>query len=148
MASGTGLGPEVVVVTGGASALGRRVAALAAGDPAVGRVVALDRRLVAPPIPGVEAHTVDLAAGDLKTLLEGATSVVHLAEVSGPEAPEEEALGDGALARRVLDAASAVGAEHIVLLSSAIVYGAWANNPVPLTEDAPLRPNPGVVAAS
>ena len=35
-----------------------------------------------------------------------------------------------------------------MLLSSAIVYGAWANNPVPLTEDAPLRPNPGVVAAS
>jgi hypothetical protein len=28
------------------------------------------------------------------------------------------------------------------------VYGAWANNPVPLTEDAPLRPNPGVLAAS
>ena len=23
------------------------------------------------------------------------------------------------------------------------MYGAWANNPVPLTEDAPLRPNPG-----
>jgi nucleoside-diphosphate-sugar epimerase len=57
-------------------------------------------------------------------------------------------VGDGALARRVLDAASAVGAEHVVLLSSAIVYGAWANNPVPITEDAPLRPNPGVVAAS
>ena len=35
-----------------------------------------------------------------------------------------------------------------MLLSSAIVYGAWANNPVPITEDAPLRPNPGVVAAS
>jgi hypothetical protein len=28
------------------------------------------------------------------------------------------------------------------------VYGAWANNPVPLTEDAPLRPNPGVAIAS
>ena len=48
----------------------------------------------------------------------------------------------------MLDAASAVGAEHVVLLSSAIVYGAWANNPVPLTEDAPLRPNPGVAVAS
>jgi nucleoside-diphosphate-sugar epimerase len=44
----------------------------------------------------------------------------------------------------VLDAASAVGIEHVVLLSSATAYGAWANNPVPLTEDAPLRPNPGV----
>jgi nucleoside-diphosphate-sugar epimerase len=29
----------------------------------------------------------------------------------------------------------------VVLLSSATVYGAWASNPVPLTEDAPLRPN-------
>ena len=29
----------------------------------------------------------------------------------------------------------------VVLLSSATVYGAWPTNPVPLTEDAPLRPN-------
>ena len=27
-------------------------------------------------------------------------------------------------------------------ISSATVYGAWPNNPVPLTEDAALRPNP------
>ena len=31
--------------------------------------------------------------------------------------------------------------EHAVLVSSAMVYGAWANNPVPLTEDAALRPD-------
>ena len=30
---------------------------------------------------------------------------------------------------------------HVVLVSSAMVYGAWANNPVPLTEDAVLRPD-------
>ena len=40
--------------------------------------------------------------------------------------------------------AAALGAaEHascLVLVSSAMVYGAWANNPVPLVEDAPLRP--------
>ena len=45
--------------------------------------------------------------------------------------------------RALLDAAGSVGVDHVVLLSSATVYGAWANNPVPLTEDAPLRPNPG-----
>ena len=28
-------------------------------------------------------------------------------------------------------------------MSTAAVYGAWATNPIPLTEDAPLRPNPG-----
>ena len=32
-------------------------------------------------------------------------------------------------------------ARSLVLVSSAMVYGAWANNPVPLTEDAVLRPD-------
>ncbi|MBV9042245.1 MAG: hypothetical protein JOZ68_14660, partial [Acidimicrobiia bacterium] len=31
---------------------------------------------------------------------------------------------------------------RVVYLSTAMVYGAWPNNPVPLTEDAPMRPNP------
>ncbi len=30
---------------------------------------------------------------------------------------------------------------HIVLVSSAMVYGAWVNNPIPITEDAVLRPD-------
>ena len=32
-------------------------------------------------------------------------------------------------------------ANHLVFVSSAMVYGAWANNPIPLTEDAILRPD-------
>jgi len=32
-------------------------------------------------------------------------------------------------------------ARHFVIVSSALVYGAWANNPIPLTEDAVLRPD-------
>ena len=38
--------------------------------------------------------------------------------------------------------------QRVVLVSSATVYGAWADNPVPLTEDAPLRPNPGFAHAA
>lgn len=139
----------MVVVTGAASALGRRVCALAANDPGVVRVVALDRRRLDRLPDGVEGHQVDLATADLKPLLEGASVVVHLAQATGPDpASDVDQAGDGELARRVLDAASAVGASHLVLLSSATVYGAWANNPVPLTEEAPLRPNPGVPVAS
>ena len=37
--------------------------------------------------------------------------------------------------------AEATKAEHLVLVSSAMVYGAWANNPVPITEEAVLRPD-------
>lgn len=49
--------------------------------------------------------------------------------------------------RAQLDAAAAEGVRHVVLVSSATVYGAWAHNPVPLTENAPLRPNPGFAFA-
>jgi len=148
MASRSDLGRSVVVVTGAASVLGRRVTELAAADPTVERVIALDRRTAPPPVEGVSHHVVDLAVADLKPLCEGATSIIHLAQSPGPDSDAGHGVGDGALARRVLDAASAVGTEHVVLLSSAVVYGAWANNPVPITEDAPLRPNPGVTVAS
>lgn len=40
-----------------------------------------------------------------------------------------------------------LGARHLVVLSSAMVYGALANNPVPLTEAAVLRPDPTFVYA-
>ncbi len=43
--------------------------------------------------------------------------------------------------RKALEDASANGVECVVLLSSAMVYGAWPNNPVPLTEDSALRPD-------
>ena len=42
---------------------------------------------------------------------------------------------------RTLAEAIARDADHLVLVSSAMVYGAWPNNPVPLTEDAILRPD-------
>lgn len=149
MASEPGSAPHVVVITGAASVLGQLVCARAAADPEVDRVVALDRRAIPRLRAGADAPAVDLATADLKPLFEGATCVVHLAQSTGPgPAADQAELGDGDLARRVLDAASAVGAAHVVLLSSATVYGAWANNPVPLTEDAPLRPNPGVAIAS
>jgi nucleoside-diphosphate-sugar epimerase len=55
--------------------------------------------------------------------------------------------------RRITDrVADALGqldsATHVVLVSSAMVYGAWANNPVPLTEDAILRPDVNFAFAS
>jgi nucleoside-diphosphate-sugar epimerase len=37
--------------------------------------------------------------------------------------------------------AQATHAQHLVLVSSAMVYGAWGNNPVPITEEAVLRPD-------
>jgi nucleoside-diphosphate-sugar epimerase len=129
-----------VVITGVETPLGGRVAALAAADPGT-EVVGLASR----PVAGLPAEVVvrraDLVHDDVKGHLERAGTVMHLAQ-SAPETPVA-ATGDAAAARRLLDAAGAAGVDHLVVLSSATVYGAWANNPVPLTEDAALRPNPG-----
>ena len=131
---------SMVVITGVETALGRRVAGLAAADLHLD-VVGLAGVPVADLPPEVGVRRVDLAADDVKPHVEGAAAVVHLA-ASAPRSPTA-ATDDVAVARRVLDAAGDMGVEHLVVLSSATVYGAWANNPVPLTEDATLRPNPG-----
>ncbi|MGE3621703.1 MAG: NAD-dependent epimerase/dehydratase family protein [Acidimicrobiia bacterium] len=136
-----------VVVTGAASALGRAVCELAAADPEVDEVVAVDRRAVAPTHPKVRSRVADLATGSLAELFESGTEVLHLAQ-STRLVPRPDDLPDADLVGRVLEGVEQAGVEHVVLMSSAAAYGAWANNPVPLTEDAPLRPNPGVVHAA
>jgi nucleoside-diphosphate-sugar epimerase len=106
-----------VVLTGAGDELGRRVRHRIEADPDVDRVISFDS------VAGLDRHA-------LKSALDGADCLVHL---EGP--PSETAA--------VLDAAAPAGVSHVVMLSTAAVYGAWANNALPLTEDAPLRPNPG-----
>lgn len=135
-----------LVVTGAASPLGRRVRELLAARDDVSSVVAIDLQQVAGP---TESFQLDLATQDLTDAFDGADGVLHLASVFGPamEGPEIDDAVEVLLARRVLDAASKAGLARVVLVSSATVYGPWANNAVPLTEEAPLRPHPDLAFA-
>jgi nucleoside-diphosphate-sugar epimerase len=112
---------RTIAVTGAGSRLARLVAGALGDDPGVDDVVLVDPE--------------DAGAADLKPVLEGIDALVHLE-------------ADGERTRRVLDAAGDVGVRHLVCLSSATVYGAWPDNPVPLSEDAPVRPNPGFAPAA
>jgi nucleoside-diphosphate-sugar epimerase len=137
-----------VSITGVSGGAGQLVLRTLAGDPAVTRIVGIDARDPAFRPPVLEFHRADLASADLKALLEPADVLVHLSFLVGPPPDAtvvERANIDGT--RRVLDATAAAGIRAVVVVSSAMVYGAWPNNPVPLTEDAPLRPNPGVTLA-
>jgi nucleoside-diphosphate-sugar epimerase len=133
-----------VVITGASGLVGRRTAArfVELGI----EVVAIDRdpvTLHAAGLISTNARQADLLDVDLVAEFSGADAVVHLATTFPADAVSLEPSGaDLALAQRVLDAAAAAGARQVVLVSSTMVYGAWPNNPVPLTEDAPLRPNP------
>lgn len=129
-----------IIVTGVETPLGRRVARRLAARPET-EVVGLAGGPVVGLPAGVAVRRVDLGADDVKPHVEHAEAVVHLAS-SVPAGPAA-ATDDVVAARRVLDAAGDGAVGHLVVLSSATVYGAWPDNPVPLTEDATLRPNPG-----
>jgi nucleoside-diphosphate-sugar epimerase len=131
-----------VAVTGASGLVGRHLLPLLAGHPDVERVLGLDVREPERRPRSVEFARVDIAGTQLEPLLEGIDVVVHLAGVVDPVLDVDlMARVNVEGTRHVLDAAAAVGARRIVRISTAAVYGAWANNPVPLTEDAALRPN-------
>jgi nucleoside-diphosphate-sugar epimerase len=79
----------------------------------------------------------------LRRALEGVETLVVLDRGSGPDLDGTGGSDVGLLAvRTVLAAAREAGTRSLVVLSSAMVYGARDDNPVPLTEDAPVRPDP------
>ncbi len=126
---------SVVAVTGARGPLGRRVCHLVAADPTVTRLLRMD-----------EVPTTD--ATELKGVLDGVDALVLLGPSTGPELDGTGTSGvDVETTRAVLDTAGAMGVSTVVVLSTAMVYGAWPDNPVPLTEDAPLRPLPDLTMA-
>ena len=136
-----------VAVTGAAGYVGRTLIDRLVRDPAVERILALDVR----PLPAesekgpvvFERHDVTRPFGAL--LREhGVDSLAHLAYVMRPSRDREAA-------RRVnvegtasaLASCEEAGVRHILYLSSTSVYGAHADNPPLLDEDAPPRPPRG-----
>jgi nucleoside-diphosphate-sugar epimerase len=133
-----------VAVIGVAGPVGQSLVRRLAADPSVERLVGVDDRDPEIRSRRLEFHRLDAVKADLSPVLTGVDSVAHV-DLQGDRA------GDGApvleSARRVLDASAAAGIGTLVYTSSATVYGAWPTNPVPLTEDAPTRPNPGFAYA-
>ena len=116
-----------IVVTGASGALGERVVAAIATSLADAEVITIDDTAAAslePPDTGVRCADVviDLGSSD------------HDRRAARRESATEYAASTLATADRT-------GASHVVFVSSAMVYGAHANNPVPLTEEAALRPD-------
>jgi UDP-glucose 4-epimerase len=119
----------------------------------VDRLIGVDVRSGALEASGVEWHIADLsrpaASPDPFDDWVAEADVIHLAWVD-PQAAGQAAEANRMILERVLGAVARAGSEPRVLvhLSSGTVYGAWPDNPVPLSEDVPLRPNPAFTYAT
>ena len=116
----------VAVLTGADGALGRRVAALLGDDDAVDVVFH-----VVEPVSNGNGPSTGLTSADV---------VVDLGSSDYDRRAERRESATAATAES-LAVAEELRASHVVFVSSAMVYGASAGNPVPLTEDQVLRPD-------
>ena len=130
-----GHGP-VVAVTGAAQGLGHALTARLAASDRIGRVVAIDDHRG--DVTGVTWRVVDVRDPALAGRLTGVDVVVH---TDVDLAPDTDARARRAFnvrgAQTVLTAAAAGRVGRAVLVTSAMVYGARPDNPVPLEESAP-----------
>lgn len=131
-----------ILITGGAGMVGRALAeALPAKDVIVTDLS--DRGLP----EGLEFRRMDVTGTDPDQVI-GAIRpevVVHLASIVTPPPGMTRAQAhavDVTGTRHVLEACVAHGVRRLVVTSSGAAYGYHADNPVPLTEDAPCRGNP------
>ncbi len=137
-----------VVLTGAAGPAADAIVAALAADKLVDTLRVLSPRPVILPTDGVHATldgaVVDLVEGTLVGRFADVDVVVHLgAAVDGTD---PHALAEGRLATEaaaVLAEAAAASVGHVVVLSSALVYGALPANAVPLTEASPVHPDHG-----
>jgi len=126
-----------ILITGAGGAVGRALGAALHGH----EVVATD--LHAPP----GGMAMDVTGNDVARVMAKVRPevVVHLASVVTPPPGMTRAQAhavDVGGTQRVLAACAAQGVRRLVVTSSGAAYGYHADNPVPLSEEAPLRGNP------
>jgi len=135
----------VVAITGVAGMLGSRICRALAEDDRVSHLVGFDIAPPQNPEPACVFHRWDVRSPGLAAILQasGVDTLVHLAFVVNPRHNLREVHDiDINGTRAVLAACADANVKKVVLCSSTSVYGLHADNPMLLSEDAPLRPNP------
>jgi UDP-glucose 4-epimerase len=129
------------LITGGSGYIGGRLIDLLAQSED-SEVVNLDLRPPPVPRPRTRFLQMDIRDRGMRSLLESERpdALVHLAFVLNPIRDEHKMYDiDVNGTQNVLDAAAAASVSQVLVASSTTAYGAFPDNPVPLTEEHPVR---------
>lgn len=136
----------VVAVTGASGYVGIRLLNELQQDEGLAQVVAIDTRSLPVPFHNVSTERLDVT-DTLDHTFENhrVTAAVHLAFILRPghSRSEIERVRNANLQgmRSFLAACHANKVSNVIFLSSHTTYGAHRDNPVPITEEAPVRPS-------
>ncbi|RVX44503.1 nucleoside-diphosphate-sugar epimerase [Nonomuraea polychroma] len=136
----------VVAVTGAASGIGRELLARLVSSADFRRVVAIDEQRG--DVQEATWRVIDVRDPLLANRIADIDVLVHLAgDYAVDSDPGKRRAYNLRAAQTVLTASAAARVRRVVLVTSAMVYGAAPDNEVPLPEDAPVaaEPDTGVV---
>jgi nucleoside-diphosphate-sugar epimerase len=132
----------VVAVTGAGSGAGAAVLAHLAQSPNITSAIGVDPGPPPDDLVG-EWRQVDVLDPASTGTFAGVDAVAHLAVDLTPDSDRDgQRQRNTRAAQTVITAAFAAGVRRVVVVGSALAYGAYADNPVPLPDDAPLRAVP------
>lgn len=136
--------PKVVAITGASGYIGTRLLQRLEEDRSLGELVAFDLQPPRFPIRNISVYRQDVAQ-PIDDLLRRrrVDTLVHLAVRDGAGAGYRERLlalrQNRAALSGTLTSCVRAGVRHVLYVSSHCVYGAFSDNPVPLTESDPAR---------
>jgi UDP-glucose 4-epimerase len=131
------------VITGGSGYIGTRLVEHLCGREDTERIVVCDLNPPRVMRPKVEFERLDVRDREAaRSVLQRVKpdALVHLAFILNPSHDEDlmyEVDVNGT--RNVLEAASLAGTQQVLVASSSTAYGAFADNPEPITEEQPVR---------
>ena len=131
------------LVTGGSGYIGSRLVEQLGSREETDRILIADvrpPRSFRPKTEWAELDVRDAAATRDLVARERPDVLIHLAFVLNP-IKDEQLMYDIDVngTHNVLEAASQAGVEHVLVTSSTTAYGAFPDNPVPITEEWPVR---------
>lgn len=132
-----------LLVTGGCGYIGSRLAELLSGREEIEHILLTDVRPPRRAHPKTDYRSVDVRDRQAMAEVvaaEGPDALLHLAFILNPmhdEGAMYEIDVNGT--HNVLDAAAEAKVKHVLVASSTTAYGAFPDNPRPLTEDDPVR---------
>ncbi len=131
------------VITGGSGYIGSRLVDLLERRDATEKIVNCDVAAPKRYRPHTEYERLDVRDRQaVRSVLERVRPdvLVHLAFILNPSHDEEFAYNvDVNGTHNVLEAADKVGTRQVLVTTSGVAYGAFPDNPVPLTENDPVR---------